>query len=453
MSTGEELPHLPSTVTLKDAGFCPVDGVELSPVSQVAPVAGRGPDPRIGTAMAERYQVRRVVADGGMGRVYEALDLRENRRVALKVLHADVARDSVSLERFVVGSSTSRSCCRTSTSCRCFDFQHLRDDSHVMVMDFLEGEELRSTLKREKTISPSRVIRMLSQIAIGLDEAHRRSLIHRDLKPDNIFLCGTRERGRHQAARLRLGEGQVRRGQEADGDGNDDRFAVLHVAGTGAGSGHAGTRARIVWALAAITYESLTGQVPFRGANGPAILLFDSDEDPGAALHGEAAHRSSAGSVDARRRVGRSVFEERCRCAWRRWAVWRTRWGAAYGLKGTHRGLGRTHPTSSWRARLRRRCRACSQRKPAAAAVETDPFAEPDPFKAPARAPAPIAPPVPSIQRPPQPGAALSQADLVPAGLPKGTAMDDSVRGRRGAVCRHSDRARDAGPCAASVLG
>ena len=48
-------------------------------------------------------------------------------------------------------------------------------------------------MKREKVLSPERVVRMLSQVAIGLDEAHARGFVHRDLKPDNLFLCGTRE--------------------------------------------------------------------------------------------------------------------------------------------------------------------------------------------------------------------------------------------------------------------
>ena len=76
-----------------------VDGVELKAATEVAPEPNPD-DPRIGQILADRYQVRRIVADGGMGRVYEALDAQADRRVALKVLHSDVARDKVALERF-----------------------------------------------------------------------------------------------------------------------------------------------------------------------------------------------------------------------------------------------------------------------------------------------------------------------------------------------------------------
>ena len=82
-----------------DASFCPVDGQGLYSATQV-PVSTSDSSGRVGQLLCERYQVRRVVADGGMGRVYEALDLVAQRHVALKVLHPEVARDEVAVERF-----------------------------------------------------------------------------------------------------------------------------------------------------------------------------------------------------------------------------------------------------------------------------------------------------------------------------------------------------------------
>src|SRR5690606_25626523 len=83
----------------EDAGFCPVEGARLTSATQ-APLPSDENDARLGNVVNGRYQVRRVVADGGMGRVYEALDLEQRRNVALKILHADVARDEVQVERF-----------------------------------------------------------------------------------------------------------------------------------------------------------------------------------------------------------------------------------------------------------------------------------------------------------------------------------------------------------------
>jgi len=169
-----------------DAGFCPVDGAQLTSATQV-PVLADDQDARIGQLVCNRYQVRRVVADGGMGRVYEALDMQERRNVALKVLHPDVANDQVAVERFKREFEVSKLLPHDHIV-EVLDFQPTTDGSFALAMEFLYGEELRATLKREQTMAPGRMIRMLSQVAIGLDGAHARQLVHRDLKPDNLFL-------------------------------------------------------------------------------------------------------------------------------------------------------------------------------------------------------------------------------------------------------------------------
>jgi eukaryotic-like serine/threonine-protein kinase len=232
----------------------------------------------VGSILCLRYQVRRVIADGGMGRVYEALDMQHKARVALKVLHPEVARDTVAVERFKREFEVS-ALLPHDHIVEVMDFRETEDKSYVLVMEFLDGEELRNVLKREKRLRPERLVRMLSQVAIGLDEAHRRQLIHRDLKPDNIFLCGTRE---GDIVKI-LDFGSVKDKSET--------AKQLTVVGTTIGSpfymppeqaqGLSTINARAdVWALAAIAYEALTGVVPFHGVNGPSILLAILTKDP-----------------------------------------------------------------------------------------------------------------------------------------------------------------------------
>ncbi len=225
-----------------------------------------------------RYQVRRVVADGGMGRVYEALDMQDKKGVAVKVLHADVAKDNIAVERFKREFEVSKLLPHDHiVDVR--DFRETEDKSYAIAMEFLDGEELRMVLKREKRLMPERIVRMLSQAAIGLDEAHRRQLVHRDLKPDNLFLCGTRE---GDILKL-LDFGSVK--------DKSSQAKKLTVVGTTIGSpyymapeqaqGLETLDARAdVWALAAISYECLTGTVPFQGINGPSILLAILTKDP-----------------------------------------------------------------------------------------------------------------------------------------------------------------------------
>jgi serine/threonine-protein kinase len=152
------------------------------------------------------------------------------------------------------------------------DFQPTSDGSYVLVMEFLYGEELRGALKRENVLPPARAVRMLSQVAIGLGGAHQKQLVHRDLKPDNLFLCQTPE---GDIVKI-LDFGSVK--DKADG------AKKLTVMGTTIGSPYymAPEQAQgldtldhraDVWALGAIFYEAVTGSVPFMGTNGPSILL------------------------------------------------------------------------------------------------------------------------------------------------------------------------------------
>jgi len=259
-------------------GFCPVDGGKLSPYAEVPPKTAKD-DPILGHTLAGHYEIRRIVADGGMGRVYEARDANTDRRVAVKVLHPEVARDSVAVERFKREFEISKDLPHDHIV-DVLDFQEPTPKQFVMAMEFLDGEELRTVLKREKTIDPARIVRMLSQVAIGLDEAHRRQFVHRDLKPDNIFLCGSR--AGDVVKILDFGSVRINKNRQ---------MSKLTSLGTTIGSPYYMSPEQAqgaenldhradVFALGAIAYESLTGQVPFTGANGPAILLAILTKNP-----------------------------------------------------------------------------------------------------------------------------------------------------------------------------
>lgn len=363
-----------------DAGFCPVDGVALKSASLVPPEPSSD-DPRIGQQVGDRYQLRRVIADGGMGRVYEALDLTDERRVALKMLHHAVARDPVAVERFKQEYESSKHLPHEHIA-EVFDFFKLADGGYALVMEYLEGEELRALINREKTVRPGRVIRMLSQLSIGLDEAHRRSLIHRDLKPDNIFLCGTPE---GDIAKL-LDFGSVK-----DKSGNAKKLTVI---GTTIGSPFymAPEQAQgldtidhraDVWAIAAITYEALCGKVPFDGPNGTSILVSILTNDP-------APVAQRAKELDAQYPVPVTVddvldeaFAKVPDMRIESVSLLATKMGRAYGLEGTPEQWATT-TEQELQARIDQALPELLKRVRAVplGLAEADPFAaaEPDPF-------------------------------------------------------------------------
>jgi serine/threonine-protein kinase len=370
-----------------DAGFCPADGTSLQHASMV-PIANTDNDPRLGSRLCNRYELRRVVADGGMGRVYEGIDKQTQTRVAVKVLHDDVSKDDVSLERFKREYEIS-SQLPHDYIVKVMDFQ--RDESSgvwLLVMEFLDGEELRFILKREKSVEPARLVRMLAQTAIGLDEAHGRQFVHRDLKPDNLFLCGTRE---GDTVKI-LDFGSVK-------DKNKDA-KKLTVLGTTIGSpyymapeqaqGLETLDARAdVFALAAITYECMAGTVPFTGNNGPSILLAILTKDP------EPVSKKGASSKYPIPVALDDVLEEALaknpNIRTKSVGDFATQVGHAYGLAGDHKAWARVSAADLAREIAESAARAPVQRLEAAA----DPFAAPDPFAArPTAATAPMSPPL-----------------------------------------------------------
>jgi serine/threonine-protein kinase len=134
------------------------------------------------------------------------------------------------------------------------------------------GEELRSVLRREGSLRPERVIRMVSQIALGLGTAHAHQLVHRDLKPDNIFLCQT---SAGDIAKV-LDFGSVK-----DCKQGAKRLTMI---GTTIGSPYYLSPEQAqgletmdhrtdIWGLTVMVFECLTGTVPFQGNNGPSVLI------------------------------------------------------------------------------------------------------------------------------------------------------------------------------------
>jgi len=363
-----------------DAGFCPVDGTQLAFASMV-PIAPSD-DPRLGTRLCNRYELRRVVADGGMGRVYEGIDKQTNTRIAVKVLHDDVAKDEVALERFKREYEISSKLPHDHIV-NVLDFQKdPQSGVWLLVMEFLDGEELRVVLKREKTIPPERVIRMLSQAALALDASHKAHVVHRDLKPDNLFLCGARE---GDAVKV-LDFGSVK-------DKSKDA-KKLTVLGTTIGSpyymapeqaqGLDTLDARAdVFALAAIAYECICGTVPFGGTNGPSILLAIMTEEPdpptvkGAKekwpippAMDEVMELALAKNPNIRTKTVGDLAD----------AV-----GHAYGLEGDHKAWATTPQLTLSQQVAAAKDRVMAAR-PAPLDVAADPFAQPDPFAAPAAA-------------------------------------------------------------------
>lgn len=264
--------------------FCGNDGtinVQVQPPTEA-------PDARLGARYGDYVVVARV-ADGAMGRVYEGRHTESKQRVAIKILHDEVAKDRVAVERFKREFETSRDL-DSPWVVKVIDFGEAAEipgraaKSFFLTMEYLQGLELGALLRGSHghgggPAPIGRALRLVCQTALGLEDAHSFGVIHRDLKPDNIFLVDTPE-GDH--VRI-LDFGSVKLQMETG--------PKLTAFGTTLGSPYYMSPEQAMgkqdvdqrtdeFALAAILYETLTGKIAFDGAAVAQILMKIVNEMP-----------------------------------------------------------------------------------------------------------------------------------------------------------------------------
>ncbi len=227
-------------------------------------------DPRLGQRLGDYLVVARI-ADGAMGRVYEGRHHATRERVAIKVLHPEVAKDAVSVERFKREYETARDLAHPNIV-KVIDFGTTQDGLSFMTMEFLEGEELGQLLRRGVVLEPARVVRVFCQLALALDHAHSFGVIHRDLKPDNIFLC--RSGGGDVVRILDFGSVklQVETGPKLTAFGTTLGSPYYMSPEQAMGKSDVDQRTD-VFAAAAILYECLTSKIAFDAVNVAQILM------------------------------------------------------------------------------------------------------------------------------------------------------------------------------------
>ena len=235
-------------------------------------------DPRVGTELAG-YRIESLLGWGGMSVVYLAEDLRLKRRVALKLLAAELADDESFRDRFLHESELAASIDHPNIVPI---YEAGTAEEHLFIaMRYVEGRDLKERLRRGR-LDPADASGILAQVASALDAAHARGLVHRDVKPSNVLLdAGARPDGSDHAYLADFGLTR-RISEETAGDDGQLMGTIDYVAPEQIAGGEIDGRAD-VYSLGCVLYESLVGQPPFRGDSDLAVVFAHLEAEPPAA--------------------------------------------------------------------------------------------------------------------------------------------------------------------------
>jgi hypothetical protein len=232
----------------------------------------------LGRLVDGRYRVTRCIGAGGMGSVYEASQEAMGRRVALKVLHVQLAKSADVLRRFRNEARASATLGHPAIA-KAYDFGRTEDGAPFIAMELLEGRNLGEVLEAEGPLSFERAVAIADQIAGALGAAHSASVVHRDVKPENVMILDGPPPDRVKV--LDFGISKFADGQTS----------VATRTGTFLGSPsymapeqiHDASRADArtdIYALGAVIYAMLTGRPMFSHSSLPMLIIAITNNAP-----------------------------------------------------------------------------------------------------------------------------------------------------------------------------
>ncbi|MBI5495634.1 MAG: protein kinase [Deltaproteobacteria bacterium] len=263
----------PTCLAVTDGATCPADG---TPTRE---------DPLLGTVLDGRFEIVAPLGHGGMGTVYRAVERSLDRAVAVKVLRPTLVLDASSQARFMREV-------RVLAALRHPGIVVLHHwgqgpQGPYMVTELLEGETLAVRLQRHGALTVTAACRITGHVARALGQAHHRGVVHRDLKPDNIFL-DRMEDGQEAVKVLDFGIAKFFQKPRRSSDGGWDSFstATHDLVGTPAYFSPEQVREEELdgrsdlFTLGTILFQCVAGRLPFAGADGPTTLLALLEKEP-----------------------------------------------------------------------------------------------------------------------------------------------------------------------------
>ena len=271
-----------------DTAMCPRDGTAALASSPLRPstpepkVVVNTPDARImetgpkdsliGLKLGE-YELRTRVGVGGMGLVYEGIQPLIGKRVAVKVLRPELAHSTEQVER-LLAEARAVNAIRHRGIIDIFGFGQVPDGRQYIVMEFLDGQALDAVLAEKNRLPVEEALSLLDEVLAALAAAHGAGVVHRDLKPSNIFLVRQPDGSRYVKV---LDFGLAKRSQTPTGRSAQTRTDMVvgtpeYMAPEQARGQEVGPMTDL-YALGVVTFEMVTGRLPFVGTSPVDLLM------------------------------------------------------------------------------------------------------------------------------------------------------------------------------------
>ena len=227
-----------------------------------------------GELIDSRYRLTKIVASGGMATIYEAVDTRLDRNVAVKIMHPHLAQDEKFVERFIREAKAAAALSHPNiVSVLDQGWNQGGVPCVFIVMELIEGATLRDYIHEQGSLSVERSLQLLMPVASALAAAHRLGIVHRDIKPENILISNE---GRIKIADFGLARGELL-GTTMTAESSVILGSVSYLSPEQVQRGVADSRSDI-YSLGIVFFECVTGQKPFQGDDPVQIAISHVNE-------------------------------------------------------------------------------------------------------------------------------------------------------------------------------
>lgn len=225
----------------------------------------------IGTLLGNRYEILDLVGTGGMANVYKARCTMLNRFVAIKVLKEEFSNDEEFLKRFSIESQASAGLSQANIV-SVFDVG-VQENIHYIVMEYVDGITLKAYLEEKGALPLDEALDFSVQIASALNHAHRKGIVHRDIKPQNILLTKDKQ--------LKVTDfGIARAASTYTMKVDDSGFGSAHYCSPEQASGRYTDEKADIYSMGVVMYEMFTGKLPFESENSVSVAIKHIQEEP-----------------------------------------------------------------------------------------------------------------------------------------------------------------------------